>query len=83
MRAFARRDPTDSMPAALRVTGLGHEDAFPRPRLSARCWFSQGTFARTWGNGRDAPIPVIPATATKFPGSTRSRGSPPMGHRHP
>src|ERR1700730_4506684 len=31
----------------------GHEDAFPRPRLSARCWFSQGTFAGTWGNGRD------------------------------
>src|SRR5580693_1277618 len=38
----------------------GHEDAFPRPRLSARCWFSQGTFAGTWGNGRDAPIPDLP-----------------------
>jgi len=23
---------------------MGHEDAFLRPRLSARCWFSQGTF---------------------------------------
>src|SRR5580698_1834096 len=32
----------------------GHEDAFPRPRLSARCRFSQGTFAGTRGNGRDA-----------------------------
>ena len=58
MRAFARRDPTDSMPAALRVTGLGHEDAFPQPRLSARYRFSQGTFAGTRGNGRDAPIPA-------------------------
>ena len=52
MRAFARRDPTDSMPAALRVTGLVHEDAFPQPRLSARYRFSQETFAR--GNGQDA-----------------------------
>jgi hypothetical protein len=37
------------------TAGKGHEDAFPRPRLSARCRFSQGTFAGTWGNGRDAP----------------------------
>jgi len=35
---------------------MGHEDAFPRSRLSARCRFSQGTFARTQGNGRDAPV---------------------------
>jgi hypothetical protein len=34
---------------------LGQQDAFPRPRLSARCRFSQGTFAGTRGNGRDAP----------------------------
>jgi hypothetical protein len=27
----------------------GDEDAFPRPRLSARCRFSQGTFAGTRG----------------------------------
>ena len=39
------------------MTAVGHEDAFPRPRLSARCRFSQGTLAGTWGNGRDAPIP--------------------------
>jgi hypothetical protein len=31
----------------------------PRPRLKARCRFSQGIFAGTWGNGRDAPIPVV------------------------
>ena len=24
----------------LRMAAPGHEDAFPRPRLSARCWFS-------------------------------------------
>src|SRR5260370_24652657 len=41
----------------MRRSVKGHEDAFPRPRLSARCRFSQGTFAGTWGNGRDAPIP--------------------------
>jgi hypothetical protein len=35
---------------------MGHEDAFPRPRLSARCRFSEGTFAERRGNGRDAPI---------------------------
>ena len=34
---------------------MGHEDVFPRPKLSARCWFSQRTFAGTRGNGRDAP----------------------------
>ena len=39
--------------------GLGHEDAFPRPRLSGRCRFSQVTFARTRGNGRDAPEAVL------------------------
>src|SRR5207302_1159922 len=41
-----------------RMTQMGHEDAFPRPRLSARCQFSQGTFAGTRGNGRDAPTAV-------------------------
>jgi hypothetical protein len=59
MRTFARRDPTDSMPAALRVTGLGHFDPFPPPRLKGRCGFGEGTFAKTRGNGEDAPIPVI------------------------
>jgi hypothetical protein len=41
------------------MTAMGHEDAFPRPTLSARCRFSQETFARTGRNGRDAPEPVI------------------------
>jgi hypothetical protein len=47
------------------MTAVGHEDAFPRPRLSARCRFSQGTFAGTRGNGRDAPISALRGTATE------------------
>jgi len=41
------------------MTGLGHEDAFPRSRLSARSRFSEGTLAGTQGNGRDAPKVVV------------------------
>ena len=37
------------------MAAKGHEDAFRRPTLSARCRFSQGTFAGMRGNGRDAP----------------------------
>jgi len=51
----------------------GHEDAFPRPRLSARCRFSQGTFAGTRGNGRDAPIPAIRRQAANLSGSEPTR----------
>ena len=44
------------------MAASGHEDAFPRPRLSARCRFRQGTFAGTWGNGvtRQKPPPPPP-----------------------
>src|SRR5215469_3479565 len=38
---------------------MGHQDAVLRPRLSARCRFSQRTFAGTRDNGRDAPIPDL------------------------
>ena len=41
------------------MAGLGHEDAFPRPTLSARCRFSQGTFAGMRGKGRDAPKAAV------------------------
>jgi hypothetical protein len=41
------------------MTGEGHEDAFPRPRLSARCRFSQGTFPGTRGNDKVAPISAV------------------------
>src|ERR1700719_404201 len=42
------------------MTAVGHEDAFLRPRLSARCRFSQGTFAGTRGNGRDRRLQTFP-----------------------
>ena len=51
----------------------GHEDAFPQPRLSAHCWFSQRTFAGARGNGEVAPSAVIRGTASLQPGSTRNR----------
>jgi len=35
---------------------MGHEDAFLRPRLNARCRSSQRTFAGPRGNGRNAPL---------------------------
>jgi hypothetical protein len=47
-----------SIPPARSVKG--HEDQFTPPSLGDRCRFSQGTLARTHGNGRDAPIPDIP-----------------------
>ncbi len=56
---------------ALRTAGSGHEDAFPRPELSARCQCSQQTFAATRGNGRDAPIAVLPSV-----GESGASGAP-------
>ena len=44
-----------------RTAVVGHEDAFPRPRLSGRCRFSQGTFAGASGNDKDAPKAVVSA----------------------
>jgi hypothetical protein len=55
------------------MSAKGHEDAFPRPRLSARYRFSQGTFAGTRGNGRDAPISALRGTAIEPQGSTLNR----------
>ena len=57
----------------LRTAGVGHEHALPQPRLSARCWFSQRTFAGARGNGEVAPSAVIRGTASLQPGSTRNR----------
>jgi hypothetical protein len=64
-----------------RMAGKGHEDAFPRPRLSARCRFSQGTFAGTLGNGRDALIAAVPEATIELAAADkvlnqRSSGSP-------
>jgi len=47
----------------LRVAGLGHEDAFPRPRLTARCRFSQETFAGSQGNGDRLRGAIVPDPA--------------------
>jgi hypothetical protein len=38
------------------MTGLGQEDQFRPPSLSARCASSEETFARTQRNEEDAPI---------------------------
>jgi hypothetical protein len=54
------------------LSGLGHEDPFPRANLSDRCRFSQGTFAGMCGNRPDAPIPVARGTEVERQGSTQS-----------
>ncbi len=45
----------------------------PAAELSARSRFSQRTFAGAHGNGRDAPIPDLPALTPERGGSTQSR----------
>jgi len=45
-------------------------------RHAGVCWsFGEGTFAGKHGNGRDAPIPDLPALALEWGGSTQSRRS--------
>jgi hypothetical protein len=58
------------------MAGKGHENAFPPPRLSARCQFSQGTFAGTRGNGGNAPYAAIREDTIERLNSTLSRPSP-------
>jgi hypothetical protein len=41
------------------MTGSGHEDPFPQPRLNARCRLGELTFARMGGKKEDAPFAVI------------------------
>src|SRR5215475_11091690 len=72
---YSGRDLTLTWTAA-----SGPEDAFPRQRLSARCRLSQGTFAGTRGNGRDAPTPDLHAAAPEKGSSTPSR--PDSGAKH-
>jgi hypothetical protein len=43
--------------------GMGHEDQFPRPTLSARCRFSQRTFAGAHRNDKVAPIAAVRRTS--------------------
>src|SRR5215469_671591 len=51
------------------TTGLGHEDAFPRPRLSVRCRFSQGTFARTGATGETPEADLALPAARSWDGA--------------
>ena len=46
-----------------RMTALGHEERFPPTKLSADYGFSKETFEGGRRNGRDAPIPDLPALA--------------------
>src|SRR5947207_8631200 len=57
------------------MTERGHEDQFPPPSLSGRCWFGEGTFAGMGGKEEDAPIPAIGLAAIKPSCSTQSRRS--------
>ena len=70
---------------------MGHQDAFLRPRLSARYRFSQATLAGTRGNGRDAPKVAAPGLSNYRRNSTagctnRARGAveglPPQDSPH-
>jgi hypothetical protein len=58
------------------MTSMGHEERFPPTRLSVGCGFRKETIAGMRRNERDAPKPVIPATATKPPGSTEAAALP-------
>ena len=49
-----------------------HEERFPPTRLSAGCGFRKGTIASMRRNGRDAPVPDLPALATERGGPTLS-----------
>src|SRR5271165_5797386 len=44
------------------MTGMGQEDQFPPPRLSACYVIREKTFAGTHANGRDAPIAAVRGT---------------------
>jgi hypothetical protein len=44
----------------------------PAAELNARSRFSQRTFAGAHGNGRDAPIPDLPALTPEREGSIQS-----------
>jgi len=70
---------------AIRRSGMGHEDLFAPPRLSAGYRLGKPTFAGTQGNGRDAPgavivspncaiYPLSPRTVTKQRWSERTLG---------
>jgi hypothetical protein len=51
---------------------MGHEERFPPTRLSAGCEFRKETIAGMRRNGRDAPIPDLPAGAPERKASTQA-----------
>ena len=55
-----------------RMTQKGHEERFPPTRLSAGCGFRKETLAGMRRNGRDAPIPDLPALTPERAGSVRT-----------
>ena len=57
------------------MTGMGHEDAFLRPRLNARYRFSKGTFAGTQGNGEMRRFPPFGGSLIEPQGSGVSEHS--------
>src|SRR5262249_6731656 len=50
-------------------SGLGHEERFLPPRLSAGCGFSEETFAGTRANGRDGRLQIFPPLPPERGGS--------------
>jgi hypothetical protein len=65
------------------MSAPGHEEPFPPTGLSAGCGFRKETIAGMRRNGRDAPIPDLPALAPERGGSTRSCRSPPVDMGRP
>jgi len=60
-RSFAPEAPNQFQAMA----GVGHEERFPPPRLSAGYGFRKETIAGMRRNGRGAPIPAVRVT-TRF-----------------
>ena len=55
--------PIDDAPAlhSIGTSAIGQMERLPAPGLSARCCLGKAMFARTRGNGEDAPLAVIGA----------------------
>src|SRR6516165_11656608 len=56
------------------MAAMGHQEAFLRPRLSARYRFSEGTLAERRGNGRDVTKAAISWPKWQGAPSASSRG---------
>ena len=64
--------PTEPIATLLRTAGVGHEEQYPRPRLSGRCRFGEATFAGAVANQKDAPTPAVRGAAIEPPESTQT-----------